>query len=242
MLINYSLNFAPDLSGAEVMKKGASAAVRRHNLLRWLQENPVPAKEKSYFSQLTTGVASFGEKAARRLESDYSMGDGYLDLPVDADLVALPAVTPGKRSSDTSIDVPQYRDVIGSMGRGIILKDQPGQITSLRVTNEWLSKNVPANTGRENLCVVTGFGDSMKGMYNPGDPLLVDAGIKGCEYDGVYFFRVGDEGFIKRLQRIPGVGIRVISENKKYETWTITADMDFEVFAKVLKVWQSTDF
>jgi len=147
-----------------------------------------------------------------------------------------------KRADDDAYQVPQYREVMGAMGRGVMLRDQPGQIVGLRVTKEWLHKNVPSNTGHENLCVVTGFGDSMKGMYNPGDPLLVDTGVKSCDYDGVYFFRIGDEGFIKRLQRIPGVGIKVISENKVYETWTITPDMDFEVFAKVLKVWESTDF
>jgi len=148
----------------------------------------------------------------------------------------------GRRADDDSLHVPQYREVMGAMGRGVLLKDQPGQIVGLRVTKEWLNKNVPSNTGHENLCVVTGFGDSMKGMYNPGDPLLVDAGVKSCDHDGVYFFRIDNEGFIKRLQRIPGVGIKVISENKAYETWTITKDMDFEVFAKVLKVWESTDF
>jgi phage repressor protein C with HTH and peptisase S24 domain len=77
----------------------------------------------------------------------------------------------------------------------------------------------------------------MLGMYNPGDPLLVDRGITKCDVDGVYFFRVGEEGFIKRLQRIPGQGVIVISENPKYRDWTITPDMDFQVLAKVLIAW-----
>lgn len=163
------------------------------------------------------------------------------DIDADA-LIETYGSNEKRREDDQAFNLPQYRDAIGAMGKGVTLKDQPGQITSLRVTSEWLEKNVPSNTGKNNLCVVTGFGDSMKGMYNSGDPLLVDAGIRTCEYDGVYFFRVGNEGFIKRLQRIPGQGILVISENRKYRDWTITEDMDFEIFAKVLKVWQSTDF
>jgi phage repressor protein C with HTH and peptisase S24 domain len=79
-------------------------------------------------------------------------------------------------------------------------------------------------------------------MFNPGDPLLVDAGVKHCDHDGVYFFRVGNEGYVKRLQRIPNVGIVVMSKNTEYKEWTITPDMDFEVLAKVLKVWQSEKF
>jgi hypothetical protein len=57
------------------------ADIRRLNLKNWLANNEVPQKEKSYFSQLVNGGASFGEKAARRLESQYKMGVGYLDTP-----------------------------------------------------------------------------------------------------------------------------------------------------------------
>jgi len=144
--------------------------------------------------------------------------------------------------STNEISINQYHDVRGAMGQGLVLRGESGQITGWKVTPEWLSKNVPSNTGNKNLAIVTGFGDSMRGMFNSGDPLLVDSGVKSLDYDGVYFFRIGDEGFIKTLQRIPGEGIRVISENKKYETWTITSDMDFEVFGRVLKVWKSEEF
>ena len=102
--------------------------------------------------------------------------------------------------------------------------------------------NVKHHTSNSNLCIVTGFGDSMLGMYNPGDPLLVDKGVTSCDFDGVYFFSVGDEGFIKRLQRIPGQGILVISQNISYRDWTIKPEMDFQVLAKVLKVWESKQF
>ncbi|MEC3764993.1 hypothetical protein [Cupriavidus sp. SS-3] len=53
---------------------------RRRQLRLWLQGRTAPAKEKSYFSQLLNG-ASFGERAARRLERDYGMGEGFLDRP-----------------------------------------------------------------------------------------------------------------------------------------------------------------
>ncbi len=36
-------------------------------------------------SQLMSGKASFGEKAARRLEQNYGMGDKYLDAPANAE-------------------------------------------------------------------------------------------------------------------------------------------------------------
>ncbi len=128
------------------------------------------------------------------------------------------------------------------MGDGTVLRDQPGVIERLDVSREWLEKNVRGYTAAGNLCVVTGFGDSMRPMYNPGDPLIVDSGVKSVEFDAVYFFRVGEEGFIKRLQRVPGKGLLAISENQAYRDWVIEPNMDMEVFGRVLKVWCSEDF
>lgn len=140
------------------------------------------------------------------------------------------------------VEIPQYSDIGGGMGVGLLLRDQPGEIHGWRVTPEWINKNVKSHTSASNLRIVTGFGDSMRPLYNPGDPLLVDAGVKAVEFDSIYFFRIGDEGFIKRLQRVPGQGLVAISENKSYRDWIITPDMDFEVFARVIKVWCGSDF
>lgn len=129
------------------------------------------------------------------------------------------------------------------MGSGLVLHDQPGLIHSWNVSDEWLRLNVRHYTAASNLCIVTGFGDSMRPVFNPGDPLLVDRGVSKVEFDGMYFFRVGEEGFIKRLQRVPGDGIRVLSANRdNYEPWTIKQDMDFQVLGRVLKVWCGEEF
>lgn len=178
---------------------------------------------------------SFGEKKARSIELKAGMPKGYLDSTNDDEALV-------ENLADNEIIINQYHDAIGAMGEGLVLRGETGQITGWKVNKEWFNKNVPSNSGNKNVVVVTGFGDSMRGMFNSGDPLLVDVGVKTIDYDGVYFFRIGDEGFIKTLQRIPSKGIGVISENKKYETWYITPDMNFEVIGRVLKVWKSEDF
>lgn len=140
--------------------------------------------------------------------------------------------------------IRQY-DTGGSMGTGVVLRDQPGVIKEWRVTSDWLRLNVHHVSGYENLAIVTGFGPSMQPVFNPGDPLLVDTGITRADVDGVYFFRVGDEGFVKQLQRIPsgkGMILRAKSYNVLYDSFDITSDMDFEVFARVIKVWKSEEF
>jgi len=143
-------------------------------------------------------------------------------------------------TNDIELRIPQFNPR-GSMGR-LLLRDQPGVIQGWTVNHEWVHKNIRSHSGAGNLCIVTGFGDSMKGMFNSGDPIVVDTGVTMVEYDAVYFFRVGEEGFIKRLQRIPGEGLRVLSENKQYDSWTIKPGMDFEVFGRVVKAWQGEDF
>lgn len=135
------------------------------------------------------------------------------------------------------------------MGHGFNLTGHPpGHIKSWRVTHEWLRLNVPSHTGVKNLAIVTGFGPSMKPMFNPGDPLLVDVGVKVIDHEGVYFFRVGDEGFIKLIQRVPefdgpGVRLRVISKNPDYPPYDLSPkNPHFEVLGKVLTVWRSEQF
>lgn len=57
--------------------------IRRERLKAWFAKIKIPAEEKSYLSQLMGGKASFGEKAARRLERSYKMPPMYLDTPLD---------------------------------------------------------------------------------------------------------------------------------------------------------------
>ena len=151
-------------------------------------------------------------------------------------------LTPSSDQSKSSVTIGRY-DTGGRMGMaGVELRDQPGVIESWQVSREWLEKNVRGFAATNSLCIVTGFGDSMRPLFNPGDPLIIDGSVKSVEFDAVYFFRVGSEGFIKRLQRVPGKGLLAISENSAYRDWVIDESMDFEVFGRVLKVWRSEDF
>ena len=181
---------------------------------------------------------------ARRIEDAAGKPPGWLDiehLGTLTDILGAPAAQQASPREPT-YEIPQF-DTGGAMGGGLVLQDQPGVIQSWKVSPEWLRRNVKGYNSAKNLCIVTGFGDSMRPLFNPGDPLLVDISINTVDFDSIYFFRVGNEGFIKRLQRIPGEGLRVLSANRdNYEPWTVKPDMDFQVFGRVLKVWRSEDF
>lgn len=203
------------------------AGVSAENLAQVLAGTPLP-------SGRPRGI---GPSVAERLEKAFP---NWAVIAPGHDNISLSGLG---ASNDGSVNVAQFKTG-GRMGSGLVLRDQPGVIRRIEFSSEWAQKNLPAHTGVKNLAVVTGFGDSMKGMFNPGDPLIVDCGVKTVEFDSVFFFRVGEEGFIKRLQRIPGHGIRVISANKEYEPWTITKKMqsDFEVFGRVLIAWRGESF
>jgi len=151
----------------------------------------------------------------------------------------------GKITDQDEVIIPQY-DAGGSMGNGLILDGMVGIIKSWHVDQEWLRLNVRRHTGVNNLCIVTGFGPSMQPMFNPGDPLLVDRGVKEVDSDAVYFFRVDNHGYIKTIQRIPtadgGIIYRAKSKNPDYDSFDIVEGMDFEVFGKVLTIWKSEQF
>ncbi|MFK3708670.1 LexA family protein [Klebsiella sp. NPDC088457] len=51
---------------------------RRKRLQEWFENRTLPAKDKSYISQIITGKSSLGEKGAARLEREYGMPVGYL--------------------------------------------------------------------------------------------------------------------------------------------------------------------
>ncbi len=174
--------------------------------------------------------------------SDLSQGPGAL---VASDQRS--NVIPSAHSSQHEISdvVIRQFETGGSMGSGLVLAEQPGVIKEWRVSDRWAQENVHRITSVKNLAIVTGFGPSMQPLFNPGDPLLVDRGINRADVDGIYFFRVGEEGFVKQLQRIPtaqGLILRAKSYNTLYDPFDITHGMDFEVFARVVKVWKGEEF
>lgn len=196
---------------------------------------------------------SFGEKVARKMELAYAPDrepgwldslDGIHENGADALGHQSTRRAHAKKNETTDIVIREY-GTSGSMGRGLVLQEQPGVIKEWRVSERWAQENVHRVTSYKNLSIVTGFDPSMQPLLNPGDPLLVDCGITRADVDGIYFFRVGDEGFVKQLQRIPtinGLILRAKSHNTLYDPFDITDGMDFEVFARVVKVWKGEEF
>lgn len=162
----------------------------------------------------------------------------------DSDRASQQVILSHEEDAGQEFKINQF-DTGGSMGRGVLLRDQPGVIKSWTVSDSWLQQNVHRITSPRNLCIVTGFGPSMQPLFNPGDPLLVDRGITRVDVDAVYFFRIHEEGFIKQVQRLyqgENLVLRAKSYNPMYDPFDIPQTSAFEVFGRVVKVWKGEEF
>lgn len=146
-----------------------------------------------------------------------------------------------RKSQDSNfITIPQL-DVAGSMGSGRVPQDHIEVIRDITVHLDWLKTQGLSYSKLENLAIIDGDGDSMEGTFRNGDALLVDRGITEIRTDAIYVFTLDGELFIKRLQRLTGGSLRMISDNPVYPAIMIEGDMFARVHiqARVLLVWNA---
>lgn len=87
------------------------------------------------------------------------------------------------------------------------------------------------------LIVIGVKGDSMEGEINNGDIILINK-EDNMLLNGIYVIRIEGDLIVKRIQRLPGGIIKVISANSAYESFEIDTNnppIDFEAIGRV--VW-----
>ena len=207
--------------------------------------------DASYLSQLLTGHRKLGERAAATLEAKIELAPGTLVAPsteIDPDVdgytgpsTVAPLGTKKVMESLGFITIP-HLNVAASMGSG---SEPPGHqlevIREITVHLDWLRTQGLAFSGIENLAIIAGEGDSMNGTFRDGDSLLVDRGITEIRTDAIYVFTLDGALFIKRLQRLTGGSLRMISDNPVYPAIVIEgSDLEkVHIQARVLLVWNA---
>jgi Predicted transcriptional regulator len=144
-----------------------------------------------------------------------------------------------KPDSEGYVTIPRFA-VSGSMGPGQIPPE--GHIDIIRditVHLGWLAKRGVNYSKLENLAIITGDGDSMEGTFNDGASLLIDMGITQIKTDAIYVFSLDGDLFIKRLQRITGKSLSMISDNPVYRPVELTGSQleRMHIHARVLLAW-----
>lgn len=91
---------------------------------------------------------------------------------------------------------------------------------------------------------MTGSGDSMPGIINDKDVMIVDTENKSLS-DGIYVLRLDEHLLVKQAQKFPNYIIRISSSNPIYEPFEIdlkNMPSDFEVIGCVVHTEPGTVF
>ncbi|GJL37527.1 repressor [Enterobacter hormaechei] len=129
--------------------------------------------------------------------------------------------------------VPRY-NVSAAAGYGAWNEDETPMFT-VSFRRYWVINHLKADPSM--LSVIGVYGDSMDGVLNDKDIILVNHGDRDPR-EGIYVLRIDGQLIVKRVQRIPGAMLRVTSTNPAYEPFTINLNnvpTDFDVVGKV--VW-----
>ncbi len=138
------------------------------------------------------------------------------------------------RQVDTSrfVFIPFYQDVHASAGYGIDNGDESYDYC-LAFCKDFISQHI--STSVQSLSVITVKGNSMEGLLNNGDLILVNhARIDPA--DGLYVFKIGSDLFVKLIQRLPNKKLLVKSTSPKYEPFEIdlnNEDADIAIIGRV---------
>ncbi|MBS9777599.1 MAG: helix-turn-helix transcriptional regulator [Gammaproteobacteria bacterium] len=116
---------------------------------------------------------------------------------------------PPKLTNIGLVSLPLYKDVYASAGFGAENTDD-GLIEEIMLSSVFLD-----GLNKKNLIAIYTKGDSMSPIINSGDIIIVDTAINRPEDGKTFVIRVGQELFVKRLQRDIN-GLKLISENQQY--------------------------
>ena len=111
------------------------------------------------------------------------------------------------------------------MGDGRINEDFPEVIRAVEFPPDYIRSVVGFLPPPGRLVLVTGRGDSMVPVIQPGDSVIVDTGVSSYDGDGLYLVNLGHGQQIKRLiDHGKEAGVYAHSDNKAYPERKLTKD------------------
>lgn len=123
-------------------------------------------------------------------------------------------------------------DVGASAGTGVALFDE-SVVQSISIDKDKFQELFKCKPS-ESMKIINIQGDSMQPTFKDNDFILVD--IANTELaDGVFVFRIDDELYVKRLQRLPNKVV-ALSDNSNYIPFDLPDNT--QIIAKVVCAWQ----
>lgn len=168
---------------------------RRQKLKEWFSSRSIPEGEKSYISQLINGKASFGEKAARRLEATYGMPIKFLD----SGATGAKEIDIEKNEDYPAVKKVRIKVSAGITGYGIDSYEDDGSMIVFKA--DWYRDN---KFNPEKLIALTVSGDSMIPTLYDGDTVVINTADTDLKDGEVFVFNLDGEVVIKRAVRDSG--------------------------------------
>ncbi|MBF0421089.1 MAG: helix-turn-helix transcriptional regulator [Magnetococcales bacterium] len=206
--------------------------IRKENLVRLLEERFGGVKKAmadatkmspSLFHAYAT-EKQVGPKVARRIEEAVDLPHGWMDQPHGGK---------GYAPEIDAVSVPVF-DVEASAGHGGWVESEE-IVKELMFRRDWLQSH---GYSKKNLGVIRARGDSMMPTIPDGAALLIHNAETDIQNGKVYVLRYDGMLHVKRLQRLPGHLIQVVSDNaSEYPPFTVELNdgVDFQVLGRV--VW-----
>lgn len=200
--------------GGESINKFASKCGFSESLVRKYLSGSIPGFDKAVVMARAAGV---------RLE--WLAGEGRMHADESGTAIA------GPKGMDDYAFVPLY-DAQCSAGNGS-WNEHSQILTYLSFTRYSLRKQ---GLTPEQLSAIRIDGDSMEGVLDNGDTVLIDHTRTSIEGEGIYVLRLDGHLYAKRLQRNFD-GVRIISENKQYPPIDVPKDRLYELEVIGRAVW-----
>lgn len=127
--------------------------------------------------------------------------------------------------------IPRY-DVKAAAGAGESIDNNTPQFT-MAFRSYWIKNYI--NTSPENLSVIEVTGDSMEGLLNERDTILVNH-AKNQAGNGIYVLRIGNDLIVKRTQTLPNKRLLISSANEAYAPFELDLNdpgSDVQIIGKV---------
>lgn len=188
-------------------------------------------KSPSYVSRLLYASGrdnkkNIADRVTTDIENAFCLPMGSLDGLVHS--IALNK----KAKQTTHINGDSYTievlNISASARVGIINMDVIEVIRAIEYNDEQAYK-LFGGRNQNNIRVINIKGDSMQGIFEPGDLAFIDITINRFDGDGIYVFIYERSLFVKRLQLVKNK-LLVISDNKSYRDWDIMEDEHDKLF------------
>ncbi|MFC3875359.1 S24 family peptidase [Neisseria musculi] len=127
--------------------------------------------------------------------------------------------------------VPRY-NIAAAAGHGAYV-DSESYDYCIAFRKDYINQILSSNT--EDFSVITVKGNSMEGVLNHGDLILVNH-ARTEPSDGLYVIQIGSDLFVKQTQRLPNKRLLVKSSNTSYDPFEIDlndVDADIRIIGKV---------